>query len=81
MKKFILALALISTPVFAQDRVVQYDYDKDGKVSFEDLNRFCNVSKSLFDNADKNGDGFLNNSEMRAAVRYLFVRCDEAKKA
>lgn len=80
MKKLILALALISTPVFAQDRVAQYDYDKDGKVSFEDLNRFCNVSKSLFENADKNGDGFLSNSEMRAAVRYLFVRCDEKKK-
>ena len=80
MKKFILALALVSTPVLAQDRVAQYDFDKDGKVSFEDLNRFCSVSKSLFANADKNGDEFFNNSEMRAAVRYLFVRCEETKK-
>ena len=81
MKKFILALALVSTPAMAQDRVAQYDFDKDGKVSFEDLNRFCDVSKQLFDRADKNGDGSLNNSEMRTAKGYLFSRCEEKKDA
>lgn len=81
MKKFILALALFSAPVMAQDRVAQYDFDRDGKVSFEDLNRYCDVSKVLFDRADKNSDGFLSNSEMRTAKGYLFSRCDEKKDA
>jgi len=81
MKKFIFALALVSAPVMAQDRVAQYDFDKDGKVSFEDLNRFCSVSANLFARADKNGDGFLSNSEMRTAKGYLFSRCEEKKDA
>ena len=81
MKKFILAIALVSTPVMAQDRVAQYDFDKDGKVSFEDVNRFCTVSKGLFERADKNGDGFLSNSEMRTAKGYLFARCEEITNA
>jgi Ca2+-binding EF-hand superfamily protein len=75
MKKFILALALASTPALAVDRVAQYDFDQDGKVSFEDVNRFCTVSKTLFDRADKNSDGFLTNGEMRTAKEYLFSRC------
>lgn len=80
MKKFILALALVSTPVMAQDRVAQYDFDKDGKVSFEDVNRFCTVTASLFARADKNSDGFLSNSEMRTAKGYLFSRCMDTPK-
>jgi hypothetical protein len=76
MKKLILAFALVSAPVLAQDRVAQYDFDRDGKVSFDDINRYCTVTKSLFETADKNGDGFLSNSEMRTAKRYLFERCD-----
>jgi Ca2+-binding EF-hand superfamily protein len=80
MKKFILAIALISTPALAVDRVANYDFDKDGKVSFEDVNRYCTVPKSLFDRADKNGDGFLTNSEMQTAHRYLFSRCMEMPK-
>ena len=81
MKKFILALALVSAPVMAQDRVAQFDFDKDGKVSYEDLNRYCDISKSLFDRADKDGDGFLSNSEMRTAKGYIFTRCEEKKDA
>ena len=81
MKKFILALALVSAPVMAQDRVAQYDFDKDGKVSFEEVGRVCNISKPLFDRADSNGDGFLNNKEMRTAKGYLFSRCEEKKDA
>ena len=80
MKKFILALALVSVPVMAADRVAQYDFDKDGKVSFDDLNRYCTVSKSLFEKADKNGDGVLSNSEMSTAKRYIFSRCTETPK-
>ena len=80
MKKFILALALVSAPVMAQDRVAQYDFDRDGKVSFDDINRFCSVSASLFAKADKNSDGFLNNSEMRTAKGYLFSRCEAEQK-
>ena len=81
MKKYILALALVSTPALAVDRVAQFDFDRDGKVSFEDLNRFCSVSANLFARADKNGDGFLSNSEMRTAKGYLFSRCEEKKDA
>jgi Ca2+-binding EF-hand superfamily protein len=80
MKKLIIGLIMLSAPAMAQDRVAQYDFDKDGKVSFEDVNRFCTVSKALFDAADKNDDGFLSNSEMRQAKRYLFDRCMETSK-
>ena len=80
MKKLIIGLMMLSAPAMAQDRVAQYDFDKDGKVSFEDVNRYCTVSKALFDAADKNEDGFLSNSEMRQARRYLFDRCMELPK-
>lgn len=80
MKKLIIGLMMLSAPAMAQDRVAQYDFDKDGKVSFEDINRFCTVSSSLFERADKNGDGFLNNAEMRTAKKYLFSRCMETPK-
>jgi Ca2+-binding EF-hand superfamily protein len=71
---------MLSAPAMAQDRVAQYDFDKDGKVSFEDVNRYCTVTSALFEKADKNGDGFLSNSEMRQANRYLFSRCAEVPK-
>ena len=77
MKKLIIGLMMLSAPAMAQDRVAQYDFDKDGKVSFEDINRFCTVPKSLFESADKNGDGVLSNAEMRNAKRYLFSRCEQ----
>ena len=80
MKKLILGLMMLSAPVMAQDRVTQYDFDKDGKVSFEDVNRYCTVSSALFEKADKNQDGFLNNTEMRTARKYLFSRCMETPK-
>jgi hypothetical protein len=80
MKKLIIGLIMLSAPAMAQDRVTQYDFDKDGKVSFEDVNRFCTVSKAIFDAADKNDDGFLTNSEMRQAKAYLFDRCAELPK-
>jgi len=75
MKRFILTIALIAAPAYAVDRVSQYDFDRDGKVSFEDVNRFCTISKSFFDRADKNDDGYLTNAEMSAARGYLFSRC------
>jgi len=80
MKKLIIGLIMLSAPAMAQDRVTQYDFDKDGKVSFEDVNRYCTVSRGLFDRADKDSDGFLSNSEMRQANRYLFSRCMEVPK-
>jgi len=80
MKKLIIGLMMLSAPVMAQDRVAQYDFDKDGKVSFEDLNRYCDVSVNLFARADKNNDGTLSNAEMRTAKGYLFTRCNEPKK-
>ena len=82
MKKLWIFAIIAAAPVMAQDRVAQYDFDKDGKVSFEDVNRYCTVSKTLFVRADKNNDNFLNESEMRTAKRYLFDRCmDMPEKA
>jgi Ca2+-binding EF-hand superfamily protein len=80
MKKLIIGLMMLSAPAMAQDRVAQYDFDKDGKVSFEDVNRYCTVTSGLFERADKNQDGFLSNSEMRQAKAYLFSRCAEVPK-
>jgi Ca2+-binding EF-hand superfamily protein len=77
MKKLWIFAIIAAAPVMAQDRVAQYDFDKDGKVSFEDVNRYCTVSKTLFVRADKNNDSFLSESEMRTAKRYLFDRCME----
>lgn len=77
MKKLIIGLMMLSAPAMAQDRVTQYDFDRDGKVSFDDINRYCTVSKQLFELADKNDDGFLTNSELRQAKAYLFKRCDK----
>ena len=80
MKKLIIGLMMLSPPAMASDRVAQYDFDKDGKVSFEDVNRYCTVSSALFERADKNQDGFLNNAEMRQAKAYLFSRCMDLPK-
>jgi len=80
MKKLIIGLMMLSAPAMAQDRVAQYDFDQDGKVSFEDVNRYCTVTVALFERADKNNDGFLSNSEMRTAKAYLFSRCAEVPK-
>ena len=77
MKKLILALALVSMPVMAQDRVSKFDADKDGKVSYEEITLSCEVSKQLFERADKDNDSFLSNSEMRTAKGYLFSRCNK----
>ena len=80
MKKLWILAIVASTTVFAVDRVKQFDFDGDGKVSFEDINRYCTVSKKLFDRADKNGDGYLNNAELRAAKDYLLERCTDVPK-
>jgi Ca2+-binding EF-hand superfamily protein len=80
MKKLIIGLIMLSAPAMAQDRVAQYDFDKDGKVSFEDVNRYCTVTSGLFERADKNSDGYLSNSEMRQSRAYLFSRCMEVPK-
>jgi Ca2+-binding EF-hand superfamily protein len=80
MKKLIIGLLFLSAPAVAQDRVSQYDFDQDGRVSFDDINRYCTVSKQFFNRADKNNDGFLSNSEMRTAKGYLFSRCENLSK-
>lgn len=77
---FTLLLAAAIAPAFAQNRTQKYDFDRDGKVSFEDINRYCTVSKNLFNHADKNGNGFLSEGEMRAARHYLFERCLDVPK-
>ena len=81
MKKLAISLlALISVPALAQDRVSKFDTNGDSKVDFTELNSTCEVSKSLFERADKNNDGVLTNSEMRTARAYLISKCKVEEK-
>ena len=58
------------------DRVARFDLNADGKVSFEELTQSCgDVRLSLFEIADKNDDGFLNNKELRDTKSYLLSTC------
>ena len=81
MKKLLVGvLAILSVPALGQDRVSKFDINGDAKVDFAELNSTCEVSKSLFEKADKDGDGTLSNSEMRTAKGYLFSRCKSEEK-
>ena len=78
MKKFAVGLlAVVSAAALAQDRVAMFDMNSDGKVDFIELSTSCEVSKSLFERADKNNDGLLSNTELRAAKAYLLTKCDK----
>lgn len=82
MKKIAVAvLAVFSTVAVAQDRVAKFDVNGDQKVDFAELSQSCEVSKELFDRADKNNDGVLSNVEMRTAKGYLFGRCKKEVNA
>jgi len=81
MKKLALVLALVSAPALAQDRVAKFDVNGDKAVDLVELRSACDVSKALFERADKNSDGVLSNSELRSAKGYLFSRCTEKKDA
>lgn len=81
MKKLLVGvLAVLSVPALAQDRVTKFDKNGDAKVDFVELTSTCQVSKSLFERADKNQDGVLSNSEMRIAKAYLFSKCKVEEK-
>ena len=89
MKKLFVFIAVAASTVASAKYVSYFEevYRKLGlgdnptaKVSFEDINRSCNVSKKLFDTADKNGDGYLTRYEIRHAKLYLFDRCDKDDK-
>jgi hypothetical protein len=81
MKKFAIGfLALVSVSAMAADRVAKFDKNGDSKVDFTELSVACEVSKSLYERADKNGDGVLSNSELQAAHRYLLDRCYKEEK-
>jgi len=71
---------VISAQGVAENRIETYDFNRDGKVSYEDINRYCDVSEKLFKFADKNGDGFLSESEMRTGREYLFSNCANKHK-
>jgi Ca2+-binding EF-hand superfamily protein len=81
MKKLAISLlALVSVTAMAQDRVSKFDKNSDAKVDFAELTLSCEVSKNLFEQADKNNDGLLSNTEMRTAKAYLFSKCDKEEK-
>jgi Ca2+-binding EF-hand superfamily protein len=81
MKKLAIGLlTLVSVSAMAQSRVVKFDIDNNGKVDFVELSAKCEVSKQLFEIADKNGDRVLSEVEMRTAKAYLFDRCNKENK-
>jgi Ca2+-binding EF-hand superfamily protein len=81
MKKLAIGLlATLSVTAMAQNRVAKFDLNSDGKVDFVELTTTCEVSKSLFERADKNGDGVLSEAEMRTAKEYLFDKCKKEIK-
>ena len=81
MKKFAIGLlALVSVSAMAQDRVSKFDKNGDSKVDFAELTSSCEVSKNLFEIADKDNDGVLSNIEMRTAKAYLFKKCNKEEK-
>ena len=71
----IAVLATGSASALAVDRVARFDLNTDGKVSYEELTKSCDVRKSLFEIADKNEDGFLSNKELRDSKSYLLLNC------
>jgi Ca2+-binding EF-hand superfamily protein len=81
MKKLaVVLLALVSVTAVAKDRASRFDKDGDSRVSYVELTEKCEVRKSLFEKADKDGDGVLSNSEMKTAKEYLFKnRCDKVE--
>lgn len=81
MKKLVIGiLATLSVTAMAQTRVAKFDLNNDGKVDFAELTSSCEVSKSLYERADKNGDGVLSEAEMRTAKEYLFDKCKKETK-
>lgn len=73
-------VCLISISALAADRVPKFDEDKDLHVNYVELTSKCQVSRQLFDRADKNADGVLNEFEMRTAKEYLFSKCKKENK-
>jgi Ca2+-binding EF-hand superfamily protein len=81
MKKLAVGLlALVSVSALAQNRVAKFDKNGDTKVDFVELTSACEVSKGLFEKADKNSDGVLSEAEMRTAKEYLFDKCKKEVK-
>jgi Ca2+-binding EF-hand superfamily protein len=81
MKKLVIGLlAVVSMSAMAAERVAKFDKNGDAKVDFAELTATCELSKSLFEKADKNNDGVLSEAEMRTAKEYLFNRCNKEEK-
>ena len=76
LRYLLIASVLLVQPVLAQDRVSRFDANDDKKVELAELTTKCEITKALFDRADKNNDGYLSNAEMQAAKGYIFSRCE-----
>jgi hypothetical protein len=79
MKKLMMLMLAFSAPAMAVDRIAKYDSDMDGYVSYKELTQFCDVSRKLFELADKNGDEQLSNVELKQSHRYLLTKCDKVE--
>ena len=79
MKKLFLGmvLTLFVTDSFAGDwRMRKFDVDSDGFVTVSELKSLdCPVKNELFERADFNNDGKLNQKELRRSSTYILNRC------
>jgi hypothetical protein len=57
------------------------DADKDGKISLAEMSTMDDRRKQMLDGADKDGDGFMNKSELLVAANGFMQRMREARAA
>ena len=89
MKKSLIALTLLSTPVLAQQAPTQqmpdlnkmffeqFDADKDGRVSKAE---FLNPTEAQVDHMDRNKDGVLDAAEVKAFNSEMTQRREEMQR-
>jgi Ca2+-binding EF-hand superfamily protein len=89
VKKIIIALTLLSAPVLAQQQPMpqmpnleelffkQFDTDQDGQVSRQE---FLKPTEAQFDHMDRNKDGVLDKSEVKAFNDEMKQRVQEMQR-
>lgn len=71
----------VSPSVMVDRALEENDTDKDGKISLDELAEMDERRKQMFAGADKNGDGFLDRSEMISAASAAMQRMRQDREA